>query len=409
MLPWTRPARFAIECVTEKPTTQVVTTMLKRGDEESTLTVRPVTGLRDKHRFIRFPRELYADDPNYRPQLDVMVWETMTPSRNAWFEHGEAQFFLAERDGEIVGRISAQVDREHLRCHDDGAGFFGFFEVEDDPEAARSLLKVAEDWCRRRGMERIRGPFSLSINEECGLLVEGFDYPNYVMMPHGRPYYQDLVEGSGFEGVQEIYAWRFEREELPERVRFLVDDPEEIDGLEIRSLDLDNIHRDVGIIMDVFNDAWSDNWGYVPLTEAEIAQVAEEFKLIADEDLCMIAEYEGEPAAIAMALPNINEAMRDLDGRLFPLGWAKLLYRLKVDPVRSFRLILLGIKEEYRGTALGALSVQLYAEIHDRAYEAGYQEAEAGWTLADNDAINDGMEFMGAEAYKTYRIYEKAL
>ena len=380
-----------------------------RDDDDDTLTIRPVLSVRDKHRFIRFPRELYSDDPNYRPKLDVMEWEELTPSRNAWFEHGEAQLFLAERGDEIVGRISAQVDQEHLRCHDDGAGFFGWFEVDDDPEAAAELLSVAEDWCRQRGMERLRGPFSFSINEEAGLLVEGFDYPNYVMMPHGRPYYQDFVEENGYEGVQDLYAWRFEREHLPERVRFIVDDLEEEPGLEIRNIDVDNIHRDVDIIMDVFNDAWSDNWGFVPLTEAEIEQVAEEFKLIVDEDLCMIAEYEGEPAAIALALPNINEAFRDLNGRLFPTGWAKLLYRLKINPVRSFRLILLGIKEEFRGTALGALSVQLYAEIHDRAYDAGYQEAEASWTLADNDAINDGMEFMGAEAYKTYRVYEKSL
>ncbi len=378
-------------------------------DEPGGVTVRPVMGLRDKHRFIRFPRELYADDPAYRPKLDLMVWEEITPSRNAWFEHGEARLFLAERDGEVVGRISAQVDHEHLRVHDDGAGFFGFFEVDDDPEAAAQLLGVAEDWCRRRGMERIRGPFSFSINGEAGLLVEGFEYPNYVMMPHGRPYYERLVEEAGFEGVQDLYAWRFEREQLPERVRWMAGDVKEQEGLEIRNLDIDHIHRDVEIIMEVFNDAWSDNWGFVPLTEAEVAQVAEEFKLIADEDLCMIAEYEGEPAAIALALPNINEALCDLDGKLLPFGWAKLLYRLKVDPVRSFRLILLGIKEEYRGTALGALSVQLYAEIHDRAYEAGYQEAEASWTLADNDDINDGMEFMGAEPYKTYRIFEKGL
>lgn len=379
----------------------------EQGDES--LTVRPVLSLRDKHRFVRFPHDLYADDPAYRPPLDVMVWETISPGRNAWFEHGDAQLFLAERDGEVVGRISAQIDEEHLRCHDDGAGFFGFFECEDDPEAAAQLLEVAEDWCRRRGMERIRGPFSFSINEEAGLLIEGFDDPNYVMMPHGRPYYRDLLEECGYEGVQDLYAWRFEREELPERVRFLAESDEEIPGLEIRTLDVDEIHRDVEIIMEVFNDAWSDNWGFVPLTEAEIAQTAEEFKLIADEDLCMIAEYEGDPAAIALALPNVNEAFRDLDGKLFPLGWAKALYRLKVDPVKSFRLILLGIKEEYRGTALGGLSVQLYAEIHDRAYEAGYEEAEAGWTLADNDAINDGMEFMGADRYKTYRVYEKRL
>ena len=382
---------------------------MREKDDVEPLTVHPVLSVKDKHRFIRFPRELYADDPNYRPNLDVMMWDQLAEGRNAWFEHGEAQLFLAERGGEVVGRISAQVDQEHLKHHDDGAGFFGFFEVEEDPEAAEALIRVAEDWCRQRGMERIRGPFSFSINEEAGLLVDGFDYPNYVMMPHGKPYYEKMLEELGYGGVQDMYAWRFEREELPERVRYLASDPEEVDGVEIRNIDLDNLHRDVEIIIDIFNDAWSDNWGYVPLTAAEVAQIAEEFRLIADPDLCMIAEYEGEPAAMALALPNINEAFRDLDGKLFPLGWAKLLYRLKVKPVRSFRLILLGIREKFRGTNLGALSVDLYTQIHDRAYEAGYQEAEASWTLADNDAINDGMEFLGATHYKTYRIFERLL
>lgn len=388
--------------------------MFKIGDDDSkdadAVTVRPVLSLRDKHRFIRFPHELYSDDPHFRAPPDVMVWEQLTAGRNPWFEHGEAQLFLAERGDRVVGRISAQVDQQHLAYHDDAAGFFGFFEVEEDLEAAEALLTVAEDWCRRRGMEQIRGPFSFSINSESGALVEGFDTPNYVMMPHGRPYYDEFFEELGYEGAQDLYAWKFERDkEVPETPREIAEDMRDYPGLEIRNIDLDNLHRDIGIIIDVFNDAWADNWGFVPMTEAEIEHMADEFKLIVDEDLCMIAEYEGDVVAIALGVPNINEAFEGLEGKLAPFGWAKALYRLKVAKPETFRLILLGIREEYRGTALGALSVLLYTEIHDRAYEKGYVEAEAGWTLADNESINRGMEFMGATHYKTYRIYEKAV
>ncbi|MFB6263822.1 MAG: hypothetical protein ABEL76_09405 [Bradymonadaceae bacterium] len=385
--------------------------MERRDDAKPSgqLEIQPVEGLLDKHRFILFPHDLYADEPNYRAPPDLMRWDQLSPRSNPWFEHGEAQLFLARRGGELVGRISAQVDREHLKHHDDGAGFFGFFEVEDDREAAEGLLQKAEDWCRAQGMERIRGPFSLSINEESGLLVDGFEWPNYVMMPQGRRYYPDLVEGAGYEKAKDLYAWRFDRGEMPERVQYIAEDLAETPEIEIRSVDMDHLEQEVRLIMDIFNDAWSDNWGYVPMTEAEVEQVAEEFKYILDPDLCLIAEVDGEPAGMAVALPNIHEACRDLDGRLFPTGWAKLLYRMTFDEVKSFRCILLGIREEHQGTALGGLSVLLYSTIHNTAYDAGYQEAEAGWTLEDNDAINDGMEFMGAEHYKTYRIYEKEL
>ncbi len=373
------------------------------------ITIRPVVTWRDRLRFVRFPHRLYANDPHFRAQPDLLSLQRITPSLNPWFDHGEAAFFLAYRGDEIVGRISAQIDYEHLRYHDDSTGFFGLFDTIEDQAVADSLLEVAEDWCRNRGLERIRGPFNLSINDESGMLVEGFDSPNYVMMPHGRPYYPDMLEAREYDKAVDLYAWQFEREQLPERVAFIADDVADFPGLEVRSIDMDHLERDVEIIMDIFNDAWSDNWGFVPMTEAEIKEMADEFRLVVDPELCLIAEHEGEPAAMAVAIPNINEAFRDLDGRLFPTGWAQVLRRLKVDPPRSFRCILLGIREEYRGTTLGGLSVLLYATIHRRAYDKGYREAEASWTLETNEGINDGMEFMGAEHYKTYRLYERGL
>ncbi len=381
----------------------------KKDADQSTVAVRPVLSLRDRHRFIRFPHQLYADDPNYCAPLDAMVWEQTSQRLNPWFEHGEAQFYLAFRGDRVVGRISAQVDQMHLKQHDDGAGFFGFFEVDEDPEAAQALLATATDWCRSRGMERIRGPFSLSINQESGLLVEGFDTPNYIMMPHGRPYYAEFVEAAGFEKAMDMYAWQYSRERIPEYAFEMADAAKGHPGVEIRDLDMAHVGRDVRIIMDIFNEAWSKNWGFVPLTEAELDKMAQEFKLVVDPELCMIAEVDGVPAAMTVALPNINEAFRDLDGKLFPAGWAKLLYRLKIKNPKTFRCVLLGIRKEYRKVAMGGLSVLLYTTIYQRAYDKGYELAEASWTLETNKGINQGMELMGAEKYKTYRVYEKEL
>jgi hypothetical protein len=373
------------------------------------VSIAPVLSLADRLAFIRFARRLYAADPHYRSLPDLLVYEQLSPSRNPWFEHGRAQLFIARRGEEVVGRISAQIDFEHLRIHDDQCGFFGFFECEDDPQTARALLQVAEDWCRAQGMTRIRGPFSFSINEECGNLVEGFDTPNYVMMTHGRPYYERLIKEAGYEGAMDLFAWRYIREHPPEQVQQIADAVAEYPGLVVRKLDMDNLERDVAIIMDIFNDAWSNNWGFVPLTPSEVAKVVRDFRLIADPEICLIAEVDGEPAAMAVALPNVYESLADLDGKLFPLGWAKALYRLKYKTPRSFRQILLGVRRKFRGNVLGGLSLHLYVTIHRNAYARGYQEAEASWTLANNDRINHGMAFMGAEHYKTYRIYEKTL
>ena len=385
--------------------------LLKKASASTSapVAIRPVISLRDKHRFIRFPHRLYAGDENYRPPLDLMVWEQLSPSRHPWYEHGEAQAYLAYRGDRVVGRISAQVDHKHLEHHDDQAGFFGFFEVDDDAEAAQALLQTASDWVRAKGLRRVRGPFSLSINEEAGLLVDGFDTPNYIMMPHGKPYYPDMVEAAGFAKTMDLYAWRYSREKIPEYAFEMAESAADHPGVTIRNIDLDHVERDVRIIMDIFNEAWAKNWGYVPLTEAELDKMAAEFKLIVDPDLCMIAEVDGQPAAMTVALPNINEAFRDLGGKLFPLGWAKVLYRLKVTNPRTFRCILLGIRKEFRGIAFGGLSVLLYTTIYERAYAKGYVEAEAGWTLESNKGINQGMELMGAERYKTYRVYDKEL
>lgn len=374
---------------------------------DSALVIQAVRSKSERKKFIRFPHRLYSDDPNYRAPLDLMIREQISAKHNPWFEHGEAEFFVAVRDGEVVGRISAQIDQNHLDRYEDSTGFFGFFEVEDNPQTAQSLLDAAAQWCLAKGMTQIRGPLTLSINEESGLLVDGFDSPNYIMMPHGMPYYDDLIKAAGYEKAVDLLAWRYSRDTLPEHAFELAEMAREHPGVTIRNVDMKNLERDVRIIMDIYNEAWADNWGFVPLTEAELDKMAKDFKLIVDPEMCMIAEVDGKPAAMTVALPNINEAFDGLEGKLFPLGWAKVLYRLKVKHPTSFRCILLGVREEYRKIAFGGLSVLLYTTIYQRAYDKGYVEAEAGWTLEDNRAINQGMKLMGAEKYKTYRVYEK--
>ncbi len=376
---------------------------------DGSCTIEAVRGWGDRMEFVRFGRRIYDSDPHYRCLPDIFVGEQLTPRGNPWFKHGEAQLFVARRQGRVVGRISAQIDREHLRQHGDGCGFFGFFESVDDAEVATQLLRSAEDWCRARGMNRIRGPFSFSINEVSGLLVDGFEFPNQIMMPHGRPYYGKLLKDAGYEKAVDLYGWWYTSEQPPQIAQEIADAVGEYPGLTVRPVDMSRIGEDMGLIMDIFNEAWSNNWGFVPFTDAEVDAMAKQFKLIAEPDYALIAEVDGEPAAMALALPNIHEWTADLDGQLFPLGWAKLLYRMRFSKPKTFRQVLLGVRRKFRGGALGGLSLHLYIKTHRNACQWGFSGGEAGWTLENNDKINQGMAFTGAEHYKTYRIFEKSL
>lgn len=384
-------------------------TFISTSENHGPLSVAPVTGIREKLEFVRYARELYKDDPNYRSLPDVLILRDLSARTNPWFEHGEAQLFVARRGKKIVGRLTAHIDQEHLKFHNDKTGFFGFFECENDPHTAQALLAVAEDWCRKRGMEQIRGPFSFSTNHSCGTLVDGFDTPNYIMMPHGRRYYQALFEAAGYANAMDMYSWRYVREDPSEQVQQIADAVALHPGLVVRQVNMKDLEKDIGIIMDIFNDAWSKNWGFVPMTESELRAMVSEFRMIADPAMCLIAEVDGKPAAMCVALPNLHEVSHAIDSKLSPLGLAKAAYHLKIKGPKTFRQVLLGVKREYRGSSLGGLSLLLYVTIHRNAKARGYVEAEASWTLANNDKINFGMSFMGAEHYKTQRVYEKSL
>ncbi|MCA9531443.1 MAG: hypothetical protein KC543_15040 [Myxococcales bacterium] len=365
---------------------------------------------KDLDDFLRVQRLVYRNDSAWIPPLNMEIRDRLTPRKNPFFQHAEVALFTAWRGDELLGRCSAQIDHEHLAAHDDGAGFFGFFDTLDDAEAAEALLDAAEAWLGARGMKVMRGPFSLSINEESGLLVEGFEHPPVVMMPHSRPYQARLLQGAGFTKCKDLLAWRYQVEPPPPRAQRALDQINALPEVRFRSLDKRRMRQEVDAVLDIFNDAWHDNWGFVPATPSEAAKTAQDLGLLLDPQLAFFAEINERPVAMCVCLPNLNEAARDLDGKLFPFGFAKLLWRLKVRHPTSARLMLLGIRRELRGIKrYGALSTAMYAELARRGVEAGYEWAELGWTLEDNRPINLGIKAMRAEVYKRYRVFEKPI
>lgn len=350
---------------------------------------------------------IYRGDPNYVRPLDLDV-KSRIARTNPFFEHAEAAFFTAYRNGWCVGRVSAQIDHEHLSRHKDGTGFFGFLDTADDPEVVAALLATARRWLADRGMKKVRGPFSLSINDESGCLVEGFETPPMVMMPHHRSYQGKLIEEAGFSKIKDLYAWRYTTGEVPRRVQKAHDELEAMPELYARHMDPHEVERDTRIVMDVFNDAWSDNWNFVPYTQNELKRMAKDLKLILDPSITYIAYVRGEPAAVAVALPNVNEAIPDLNGRLFPLGAAKLLYRVKVRGIHSARLAILGIKKKFRqDRRYAGLSLYLYCKLNDSGRRNGYRWGELSWTDEANGPVNTGIKLMGGNIYKKYRVYER--
>jgi GNAT superfamily N-acetyltransferase len=379
------------------------------------ITVRRIEpGSRGVRDFVAVAHRVHRQDPAWVPPLDLDMKMRLDPKQNPFFQHAEVVLFVAERDGELVGRVTAQVDQEHIARYDDGAGFFGYLDTVDDPAVARALLDAAAAWLRERGMKRMRGPMSLNINEEMGVLVDGFDTPPMVMMPHHQPYQGGLVEAAGLTKVKDVYAWAYKIGAVSARVRRAHDEVVKMPEVRAREFDLSNLARDVKSALEIFNDAWKDNWGFLPMTPAEAQKLAEDLRVIMDPKLTVLVEIDGEPAAMAIALPNVNECIRDLDGKLFPaftpVGLVKLLWRLKVERPRSGRLALLGIKTKYRMVRKYAgLSLFLYTQMNDRARDRGMTRGELSWTLEDNGKVNAGIRVMGGEIYKRYRVYERAL
>ncbi|GAB4288634.1 MAG: hypothetical protein Kow0090_00960 [Myxococcota bacterium] len=361
-------------------------------------------------KFIEFPKKLNKGNPHFIPHLDMDRWEHFDRAKNPFFEHGEGVFFLALENSEPVGRITAQYDNIHLERYKDSTGFFGHFEAIDSQAVADALLKKAEEWLKGKGLNIARGPFNFNINDEMGILVDGFDSPPFIMMTYNPPYYDKLVKGAGYDKAMDVFAWKYIIGDLSEQVKQIAEFTENVPDLKVRTVDKKKIDDDIKIVLDIFNDAWAENWGYLPMTDNEIKHAVKNLKMILEPQITFIAELKGEPIAMGIAVPNLNEAIRDFGGRLFPFNFFKLIWRLKISNPKTARLMLLGIKKKFRGIPeLKGLSVLLYAKSHINAKKLGYETGELGWTLESNEKINKGIRLMGGIPYKTFRIFEKRL
>jgi hypothetical protein len=369
-----------------------------------------IEGAKGRDRFLRLPWRLYAHDPAWVPNLLLLQREAVDPKKNPFFEHGEAQLFVARKDGRDAGRISAHIDRLHNEFHGERTGFFGFFESVDDPDVAAALFAAAEGWLRQRGMERARGPMNFSVNEEVGLLVDGFEHPPMIAMTHALPYYDRLVKAAGYEKAVDLYAYRWDIKPPPARIMKVVQMARETPGVRARTVDMRHLQRDVEIMLDIYNDAWKDNWGYVPATPREARKMASDLRLIADPNIGVIVEVDGEPAGMIIGLPNLYECIRDFRGFINPWNALKLLWRLKVRKPETGRLLLFGVRQKFRRVrALAGLPFLLLYELYLGSQKGRYKWGEMSWVLENNGALNAIMPYWDAYVYKRYRIYEKAL
>lgn len=377
-------------------------------NEEPSISLEVVTERKQLREFLALAHRLYASDPVWIAPLDLMKREQLSPA-NHFFEHARWRAWIARRNGVPVGRITAQIDEMHLQQHGDAVGYFGMLEAEDDPAVFATLLGAAEEWLRAEGMRQVRGPFNLHVNEEVGLLVEGFSTPPYFLMGHARPWYGARVEAQGYQGAKDLLAYHvrpdFEAPRVMERLANRVSD-----RVTLRSVRPKQLQEDAAIMRDIFNDAWQNNWGFVPLAEAEWADTVKTLTKLMPDEYIQIAEYDGEPVAFIVALPNLNEAIRDLKGKLLPFGWLKLLWRLKVRHPQTARVPLMGVRQSFQHSRLGpTLAFMVIDAVRKPLHARGVKDVEMGWILEDNDGMRNIIETIGGQAYKRYRIYQKEL
>lgn len=373
--------------------------------------VRPVMDRSGLKAFIDLPNQLYRDREGYIPPLDMERDETLNMAKNAYFQHAKGQYWLAFRDGRPVGRISAQIDRLHLERYRDDAGHFGLLDAEDDQAVFDRLLETAEAWLAERGSKRVRGPFNLSINEECGLLVDGFEHPAMLLMPFAPDYAVKRLDAAGYRPAKDLLAYTLDiHEKIEVRGERMLERISKEARITVRPVRMNRYKEELGVILDIFNDAWSDNWGFIPFTDAEMHQIAKGMRPLVRPGLNYIAEVDGEPAAMVICLPNLYEIIADLEGKLLPFGWAKMLWRLKTHRFQSCRVPLMGIRQRHQGSMIGsALLPLLLKSLHRGLLADGVKRLEMSWILDDNMPMHRVLEGLGAEAYRTYRLFEKPL
>lgn len=380
----------------------------------SPIEVTALRGRRDRNRFVDLPYRLHRDDPNWVPPLRRDMHRLLDRRRNPFFDHGEACFWLAWRDGVTVGRISAQINHLHLETHRDETGNFGLLEAIDDQAVFTALQRAAENWLRERGMRRILGPYSLSMNDDIGVLVSGFETPPMVGMPYTPPYYAGRLVAEGYAKAKDLHALRVA---LADVVTTHLDHLERVTArlraegrIAVRPLDPARFAEEIRLALDIYNEAWTQNWGFLPVTEREAKQIIDQLAPVLPPQSVVFALADGEPAAMLVALPNLNEIVADLDGRLFPINWLKLLWRLRFRKPKTARVMLTGVRQRYRRSALSmALVTMMLAQILEAARRAKIEMVEFSWILEDNKPSLEGCHAIGAQLAKLYRIYAKAL
>ena len=369
------------------------------------LEVRPVASKRDLTTFIRLPWRLYRNEPNWVPPLISERRQFLDRRKNPWFEHGEAEYFLAFRDGRAVGRITAQVDRILNEFQDNQWGLFGFFECEDDPEAAAALLRAAENWLRARGRDRMVGPMDFTMNDECGVLIDGYERTPIILTNWTHRYYPRLLEGQGMVKAMDTLMWELRiqgRDRVHPAIWRMAEQVESKYGITVRPMRKKDINAEVDRFLEVYNAAWERNWGFSPLTEREVRHYAKTLKPLLDEHWAFIAEKDGETVGAALSLPDYNQVLKGMNGRLLPIGWAKFLWnRRRIDRVRVFAL---GVKREWQHAGVAARFYQLH---FDSAEATPQTYGEMGWILESNKSMNRAMEGMGGTVVRRYRLYER--
>lgn len=372
----------------------------------ASLTIRPVRNRRDLKRFVALPYRLHQGTP-WVPPLKLERRLFLNRRLNPYFKHGEAEYFLALRGERVVGRVSAQIDRAFNEFHQNRWGMFGFLDLEDDPEVMAALLDAAEDWLAQHGCERMVGPMDFSMNEESGVLIEGHELEPLIRQPWHPPYYQRLCEDAGLDKAMDLYSWFLDISDRKDMLPILPELDERArseHGVKIRRMSRRHLRREMDRFAEIYNAAWSENWGFVPYSKADLDAYTIDMHLVFARDWFMVAEKDGETIAVAITLPDINQVLKKMKGRLLPLGWWYFLNRNRIcDRVR---VGFLGVKPEHQHTGVAA---SLYVEHFDTAERSRQDHGEAGWILETNEAMNRGLEAMSAEIVKKYRLYERSL
>ncbi len=371
----------------------------------SDVRIEKVDTKKDLKRFIKFPWVVYKGDPNWVPPMILDVKERLDRDKNPFFEHAEMELFLAFKDGVLSGRIAAIIDDNHNQAHDEKVAFFGMYESVNDPDVSGALLDRAAAWGQEHGMNTLRGPMNLSMNDECAFLLEGFDSPPVIMMTYNPAYYLDLMEQAGMVKAKDLFAFYMHKDHvLAQKVETIVKRVQKSTNITLRTVNPKTLDEDVKKIRYVYNHGWEKNWGFVPWTDHELDHMAVQLKQLADWDIVILAEHQGKPVGFAFGLPNYNEALIKMNGRLLTFGLLKLLYYKR--KITGMRAVVFGILKEYRMTGL---SYMLYWKLEKNSVEKGFTWAETSWQLEDNDAVNHFVSSIGGEVYKKYRIFERKI